>query len=386
MRFFHPFATKLKSLEKDFAVFNTISLSRAAMLHNFDFFSGLLPSGNVIPVLKSNAYGHGIEQIATILKDRRPPYIAVDGYYEALRVRRVSKQPVLIMGAIDPTNFARIHLQNYAFVVHDLATIAAMAASGKQYVVHIEIETGMHRHGVGRQELPAFLEQLKLYKNVEVEGVMTHLADADNPASTAHVELQTQRFDDAVELVRRHGFAPRYIHIAQSAGSVKVHSRYANTLRVGIALYGVSPLEPQDGAASQLQTLRPVLTLTSTITKIMTVSAGESVSYGRTFTATRNTQIAVLPLGYYEGLPRSLSNSGHVTVKDALAPIAGRVCMNHTMIDVTDSAVEVGDRVTVISADTTSLQSVQHICETNKLFNYSLLVGLNQNIRRQVVD
>lgn len=386
MSFRSSIAKKLQSFEKEFEVYNNIYISRSAILNNFDLLSQLSPGGMVIPVLKSNAYGHGLEQITEILKARQFPYLAVDGYFEGLHIHEISKQPVLVMGAIKSVNYANIKPNGYAFALHDTESLKAMGATGKPFTVHIEIETGMGRHGVRIDQLPEFLNQIKTYKNISLEGVMTHLADADNPVTAEHVDKQTQRFDEAVEIVMNAGFKPKYIHIAQSAGSTKATSKYANTLRAGLALYGISPLGTSDSAASKLQALRPALSLTSTITKTMEIDAGESVGYSCTFVANKKSLIGVLPLGYYEGLPRALSNVGKVNHDHEYLPIVGRVCMNHTMIDITDSKAGYGDEVTIISSDPDDQLSLTNICTDNGLFSYGLLVGLNQNIRRTIID
>ena len=386
MSFLSSISNKIESFEKGFEVYNNIYVSRSAILYNFDLLSKLSPGGFVIPVLKSNAYGHGLEQVATILKDRDMPYIAVDGYFEGLVIHKFSKQPVLVMGSIKSENFANINPKNYAFVVHDTATLRAMGITKRTFKVHIELETGMGRHGVRIDELSNFLKQIKEYRNLHVEGIMTHLADADNPTSTKHVDLQTKRFDLGVEMIKNEGFKPKYIHIAQSAGSTKTNSKYANTVRTGIALYGISPLEPTDISVDKLKSIKPALTLTSTIAKVLEINNGESVSYNCTFVAKRKSQIGVLPLGYYEGIPRALSNVGKVKWHGKYLPIAGRVCMNHTMIDITDSQASLGDEVTVISADPKDQLSISRICQDNGLFNYGFLVGFNQNIRRTIID
>lgn len=375
----------LQRFEKPFATFNEITVSRSALLHNFDFFSSLLPGGYVIPVLKSNAYGHGIAEIATILKQRKFPYIAVDGYYESLAIHNVSKQPVLVMGAIKSDNFQKMNFRGLAFVVQDANTVKALAKTGRRAKVHIELETGMTRHGVTAKDLPAFLELLARYPKLAVEGVMTHLADADNPADDSYNKKQTQAFDSAISRILEAGFKPKYIHIAQSAGSTKVSSKFANTLRIGLALYGINPLEQSDDACGQLQALKPVLSLTSTITKVSTVESGTSVSYGRTYTTSSTTKIGVLPLGYYEGLPKALSNVGTVQYGDTYLPIAGRVCMNHTMVGLGGSGASAGDKIIIISSDKNSNNTVDNICQSHDLFSYGLLVGLNQNIRRRIV-
>lgn len=377
---------KLKALEKPFETFNAITISRSAILHNFDYFQSLCSGGSVIPVLKSNAYGHGIIEIATILKSRDAPYVAVDGFYESLAVHSVSKQRVLVMGSIRPENFAQMDFKRLAIVVHDDATVEALGRLRKKIKVHIELETGMGRHGISTKELPMFLTKLAEYPLLKIEGVMTHLADADNPQDNMYNDKQVEQFDTAVEHILKVGYQPKYIHIAQSAGSTKVTSKHANTLRVGIALYGINPLAPQDKDFTKLNLLRPALQLTSTITKLVELDADDTVSYGRTYTADKPTTIGVLPLGYYEGIPRALSNVGAVQYGKKYLPITGRVCMNHTMIDVSGSKAQIGDEVVVYSSDRKSVVAIDTVCRDRSLFNYGLLVGLNQNIRRKIVE
>ncbi len=377
---------RIRKLEKNFAVYNNIYISKSALLHNYDLLGKLSPGDLVIPVLKSNAYGHGIKQVATILKSRKPPYVAVDGYYEGLRVHEVSNQKVLVMGMIKSENFKLINPKGFAFSVHDVETIKAIGKTKMEFVVHIEIETGMGRHGARLDELEYLLSVIKQYDNIIVEGVMTHLADADNPNDTSHVKLQTKRFDQSIEIILKNGFKPKYYHIAQSAGSTKVKSKYANIIRTGLAFYGVNPLETSDKNYKKLAGLRPALTLNSTVSKIIKIDLDESVSYNRTFIAKKNSLVGVLPIGYYEGLPRSLSNVGKVFIDNKLHNFAGRICMNHAMIDISETKTKVGDIATIISSNPGSALSVKNLCSKYNLFNYGLLSGLNENIRRTIIE
>jgi alanine racemase len=375
----------LQHFETPLCVYNRLGISRGAILHNFDMFQALVPSGFVFPVLKANAYGHGLAEVANILKARQFPYLAVDGYFEALQIQDVSSQPVLVMGAVRADNFQRLSYKNLAFVVHDAATLAALGSTGKRIKIHLEIDTGMHRHGIQPRSLGKFLGLLGKYPRLELEGVMSHLADADNPSDTSYTLAQTLAFDEAVAQILAAGYQPKYFHLANSAGSPKASSRYANALRPGISLYGISPLEPSDQSAPKLAALAPALELTSTITKTFVIEKGETVSYGRTFTAQQKTRIGVLPLGYYEALPRSLSNHFQVQYGKKYLPQAGRICMNHTMLDLTGSRAKTGDEVTIISRDSSSQNSLANICQRHNLFSYELLVNLSPTIRRTIV-
>lgn len=372
----------LQRFRKEYTVQNWIEVSRSAVLRNYDLFAR--DNASVIPVLKGNAYGHGIEIVADILKARSMPYIAVDGYYEALRIRKVSAQPVLIMGAIAPDNFTRIKYDNFAFVVHDAAAINALGKTKKRVNIHLEINTGMNRYGARPGDVRELIELIQSHDTLTLEGVMSHLADSDgNPRN---VERATKLFDKCVEQVKSMGVDPPIIHIAQTAGSVVAKSRYANAMRLGIGLYGINPFSHDDRRHRNLHELQPALSFYSTITQVTELQKGESVSYNYTYTAQKPTKIGVLPAGYYEGINRQLSNAGIVEINKHQAPIVGRVCMNHTMINLEGVGAKVGGVVTVYSGDATSPNSIDMIASSHGLFNYNLLTSLSPDIRRIAVD
>ena len=380
----HSFIATLKSFESKFRTLNRVEISTSAILHNFDVFSTLTESGNVIPILKANAYGHGLEQVASILKARKFPYLAVDGYFEALKIREISKQPVLIMGAIHSENYPNLTYDKFAFVVHDIPTIQALGSVGIKLQVHLELETGMSRHGVSINKLPEVLLELSKYPRLNLEGVMSHLADSDNP-NQEFTNQQVDTFDSGVAYILEQGFSPTLFHLAQTAGSAKVASKYADAIRVGIGLYGFNPLGSDDPHVSKLQTLIPALTVISTITKIVAIEAGDTVSYGRTFTAKHAMRIGIVPIGYYEGIPRELSNVGHVISHGIVLPIVGRINMNHMMIDCTDNDLRPGQEVVVLGGSNDSPTSILQIATRHALFPYSLFTRINESLRRIIV-
>jgi alanine racemase len=373
-------ASFIRGFEKDFATHNRIEVSASAILHNANLFEKL--SGlQVIPVLKGNAYGHGIRQVAEALKGKQLPYIAVDGYFEALRVREASKQPVLVMGAIKPENFKRLKYDNFAFVVQDEATIRALGNTGKKVKVHLECNTGMNRYGAAPDEMTKLTKLILSYKNLTLEGVMSHLADSDGD-DPATVNQAVAGFDACVDQIRAAGANPTILHIAQTAGSLTAKSRYATALRLGIGLHGINPFPRRHQKNAVLKELRPALRLVSTITKVTRLKKGDRVSYNYTFTAPRDMTIGVLPLGYYEGVNRALSNVGKVRVGNKFALIAGRVCMNHTMISLEGLNAKVGDEVIVYSDDPNDPNAIDTIAAEHRLFNYTLLTALSTEIRR----
>ncbi|MGH7237162.1 MAG: alanine racemase [Candidatus Saccharimonadales bacterium] len=364
---------------------NLIELNAAAVVANVKLLQRQHPGFSVMPVLKANAYGHGLSEMAKILNDASCEFLAVDGYFEAAKIRYITKHRILVLGYIGSENVRLLDTKRCSFVVQDIAGLEAFARLNKSVKIHIELNTGMNRLGLRQDEFKPYLKILKKYSQLKLEGIMTHLADADNPRDNSFTGAQVKLFDELVEKVKWTGFNPKVIHVAQTAGSAKVKSKYANGLRLGIGLYGINPLNSNDGAYKELAGLQPVLALKSTIVKVINLKPGDKVSYNGIFTANQPTRIGVLPLGYYEGVPRELSNVGCATSENQILPIVGRVCMNHTMIDLKNSRLNVGDSVTVISANKSDSNSIQNIANNHNLFSYSLLTGLTSSVRRKIV-
>lgn len=364
---------------------NRIELSSSRCLRNVALLQTQHPDHEVIPVLKGNAYGHGLREMAQILNGSTCAYVAVDGYFEAGAIRDISKQHILVLGYILPQNVHLLDTKRCSFVVQDLAGLKAFGRLRRPVRVHLEINTGMNRMGVQLEEIPDFLNELRRHPNLKLEGVMTHLADADNERDDKFTNAQVEVFDRQVSRILAAGFEPKLIHIAQTAGSAKVQSRYANALRLGIGLYGVSPLGSKDSRRGVLRDLKPILELKSTLVKVIDLQKGDKVGYGCTFTAPRAMRLGVLPLGYYEGVPRQLSNKGCVTVGAHRLPIVGMVCMDHTMIDLGESGLKAGDEVTVIARENAGPNSVLGLQREHGLFVYTTLTGLSSSVQRVIV-
>lgn len=373
----------LSKLEKDYTTHNRIEVSRSAILHNLDLFEKLADRP-AIPVLKGNAYGHGISIVAKALKGRKLPYIAVDGYFEALRIREVSNQPVLVMGAILPENYKRMKYDDFAFVVHDETAIHALGKVKKTIKVHLEANTGMNRYGAKPDELVRLAALILSYRNLTLEGVMSHLADSDGD-DPATVDAAVEQFDSCIDAILTTGAQPTMFHVAQSAGSLKAKSKYANAFRLGVGLYGINPFPHNHNMHHHLETLRPALKLISTITKVIELKKGDKVSYNYTFTAPRDMRIGVLPLGYYEGVNRALSNTGTVRVGKHYVPLVGRVCMNHTMISLDGTSAKAGEEVIVYSDNPADQNAIDAIAHKHDLFNYNLLTALSHDVRRILI-
>jgi alanine racemase len=364
---------------------NRVELDRSSMLSNIALIQGQHHGFEIIPVLKGNAYGHGIVPIAEILNSSHCNLLAVDGYFEAVMIRKITNKGVLVMGHILPENVKMLDTKRCTFVVQDLSGLKAFGALHRPVRIHIELNTGMNRLGLQSGELEGYLKVLRSYPKLELEGVMTHLADADNESDQSFNVKQTSIFDTLVKRILDAGFNPKLIHIAQTAGSPKIQSRYANSIRLGIGSYGINPLSPLDSHYHDLDALRPVLELKSTIIKVIDLSKGDKVSYNCTFTAPKTMPVGVLPLGYYEGVPRELSNMGVVTAGANQLRILGRVCMDHTVIDLSETSLQIGDEVTVISKVASMPNSVARMHTSYQLFSYTTLTGISSSVHREIV-
>ena len=368
---------------KKLEVFNEIILSSQAVEDNIKFLRRL-GGADVIPVLKSNAYGHGIRQIAQVLQKLSTEIVAVDGYYEALQIRHIFKREILVLGAIRRDNIRWLKNRRFSFVLQSIDDLEAFGQSRRKFNIHLEVNTGMNRMGIRPSEVTECLQALKNYKNLHLEGVMTHLASVDEPDNDSP-EQQVKIFDEVVEKILAAGYQPKIIHVANSAGIGRVKSRFANYSRPGIAVYGINELSKSDKRFKQFEKLKPVLQLRSTIVKVVNLKRGEAVGYGGSFMAPKAMRIGVLPLGYYEGVARTLSNRGVViTLSGRELAMVGRVCMNHTMIDLSGTELGEGDKVVIISSNPAAGNSVMGLQREFGLFSYETLARLSENIRRVV--
>lgn len=378
--------TKLRAnLEVDFEPYNLIEISRARLLHNYDHLKSF-SSGEVLPVIKSNGYGHGIQQVAQVLSEKNPPYLVVDSYLEALAVREVVKTPVLVLKPILPQNIPMLQFKDIALAVQTVEELQALKNAKAKVNVHLEVDSGMRRAGLDPRELDDALQIIKKTKRLKLDGIMSHLADADNPTDSTYSNKQVALFDKIIEKVKEAGFNPPLIHLSQTAGAPKVRSKYANAIRPGIGLYGVNPYSPSDPQYDSLDKLQPIMRLTSRIAKVRELKPGARISYNGMYRVPKDMRVATLPIGYYEGVKRELSNKARLTSEHGEHRILGRICMNYTMIDVTGKDIYEGDLVTVISHNKKDPNSVQQLCDRFHFFNYEFITKLDASLSREVVD
>ncbi len=360
-----------------------IELDRECLLSNLETFRSRLGSRPLMAVVKANAYGHGAALIAPAIRDH-VDWFAVDALAEAEELRGLEK-PVLILGHTDASeaeSVVELGLRQVLFR-RDVAEALSKAAGklGRPARVHLKIETGLHRLGVSLDELEEWATFLAGLTGLEVEGAYTHFADVEDPSSTFS-RAQRARFETAITLMRQQGLEPSVIHASPTAG-VLLHDQGGLTLgRVGVGLYGIWPSKETRAAVQGLD-LHPVLSWKCRLAQVKTVPAGTTVGYDLTFRATSDRRIGILPLGYYDGYDRGLSNHGAVLVRGRRAPIAGRVAMNMCMVDVTGIDAVEGDEVVLIGEQNGGSITADEVAAWADTIAYEILARIHPSLPRR---
>ncbi|WP_067625103.1 alanine racemase [Alicyclobacillus acidiphilus] len=322
-----------------------------AFAHNVNIIrSRLSPETRLMIAVKANAYGHGIEPIMSRIRQLAVDAVAVASVEEALQIRQLDvTTPILILGALAPEDLVIAAEHNLQVLYTDTwGNIDDIPSLPCPLQVHIAIDTGMNRLGFKSTDaLRPILQAIDSRPDMVWSGVCTHLAAADAP-TVDHAQAQIDRLRCALDAIRSWGYVIPPVHAASSGGVFRNSDWHFDMVRVGIAAYGYSP----DGDVVPIPELRPVMHLYSSITRVATIQAGETVGYGATFRAERPMRIATVGIGYGDGFPRILSNCGVLRVRGQNARVVGRVCMDQVMIDVSGiQGVQVGDFVTVFGVD-----------------------------------
>ena len=343
----------------------------------------------IIAVIKTDGYGHGAEHIARILEnDDKVWGYAVATAEEAFVLRDSNiRKPILILGYTFPYSYERLikdDIRPTVFMLDSAKELSDQAVkSGKKCRIHIKIDTGMTRIGIHPDDDGIeLIRQIAALPGLEIEGVFTHFATADE-ADKTKAYGQMELFKEYVERIQQElKLDIPMKHCSNSAGIVEMPEANMDAVRAGIILYGLWPSAVVK--ADKKIELEPVLSLKSRIVYIKTVPEGQEISYGGTFTTIRDTRVATICLGYGDGYPRSLSNIGHVLVKGQKAPILGRVCMDQFMIDVTDIDADicVGDKVTLIGKSGDEMITMEELGELSGRFNYELACDLGKRVPR----
>jgi len=351
------------------------------------------PGVTVCAVVKAYAYGHGAVECAKALQDEGATWLGVTSLDEAIPLReegidtrillmtgfwRGEEEEVVRLG-LTPTLWEVAHVE--------LMEKAAIRVGVQQHHVHLKIDTGMGRLGATVEELAQVLQALRSASHLKLEGVATHLASSE-VLDAPSVAVQLKNFEAARRLLREFGFNPTHVHAANTSAVISHHESWNTMVRPGLALYGYHlPFERAGRVVSGRglkMPLKPVLTWKTRIFSLREMKAGQALGYGGTYVTKAPSRIAVLPVGYADGLNRGLSAGGRVIVRESYAPIVGRISMDLTLVDVTGiSDIEVGDEVVLLgSSDGLNVDAREH-AELANTIPYEILCAISKRVPRR---
>jgi alanine racemase len=346
------------------------------------------PHRSIMAVVKADAYGHGAKQVARAALQAGADWLGVAFPEEGAELRDAGiGAPIVVLGPVLPFQLALVLERDLAVSVSSMDLAEALeeqaAQRGLFARVHVKVDTGMGRLGVPADKAPAFLKELGSLGHLKLEGLYTHLATADEPDSDFARE-QLRRFLEVDRKARENGINIPFRHAANSAGLISLEELgLLELVRPGLMLYGCFP---NPGISNPLP-LRPALAWKTRVAHLRDLEAGQSVSYGRTFVAAKPMRVAVLPLGYGDGLPRSLSNRGQVLVRGSRAPILGIICMDMTIVDVTRiQGVELGDEVVLLGRQAGHEISAEEMARWADTISYEILCGVSKRVPRVYLE
>lgn len=356
-----------------------------ALAYNFKQVQNQVGAREVYAVIKADAYGHGAPQAAKALAGAGATRFAVATAQEALQLRRHGfAQPILLLGATSSQWAVALARENITLAVPDFATAqgyaAALTAQNLAAKIHIKCDTGMGRLGFDGGSMDAaaaLIVEVAALPCFEVEGLFTHFAVADEREGTEYTARQFQRFCQLADLLQDKGLRLPLTHCANSAAIIAHPDKWRQAVRPGIMLYGSNPCE-QMGFD-----LKPVMTLRTRIAQLKTVKKGQTISYGRTWTAPRDTLVATLTIGYADGLLRNLSGKLEMIVDGHKAPQIGRICMDMCMLDVTGvPGVQVGDAATIFGQDGGQSISADAVADAAGTISYEIFCAVGRRVPR----
>ncbi len=355
-------------------------INLAAIRHNLtEIRRHIQPTAKLCAVVKANAYGHGALEVSKIAEEIGADFLAVATVEEGLQLRRAGfTLPILILGLI-PYDAAEIVVENkITAAVSDFELAEKISAAAVKFdtqaKIHLKIETGMGRIGIFPNDAVALAEKISKLPNIEIEGIFSHFADADSIDKTFTFQ-QLEIFKNTCEKISARGIKIKIRHIAESAAILEIPAAHLDMVRSGIITYGLYP----SNEVKHTIELQPAMKLVAKVAYVKEISAGTSIGYGREFIAKKTAKIATLPLGYADGYIRAYKGF-HVEIRGNFAPVAGRVCMDQFMVDVSEIPnVKIGDEVILFGSEKISADdAARHL----KTINYEVTCLVSERVPR----
>lgn len=371
-----------------------VELDREVPDHNLRELRKGLRKGTILcAVVKANAYGHGVKEMIPLLPSA--DWFAVNSLEEGVELREMAeKRPVLVLGHVPLDALQEAVARNLDFTVYNRETLEALAQLDLGSIgparLHLKVETGTGRQGILPSEVKGFVGQLKSVAGAKLVGVSTHFANIEDTLNHDYAQAQLDRFGDVLNILDRLDIKADFIHAAATAAGILFSKTHFNLVRAGIGIYGLWP--SRETYLSTLlghrpvPDLRPVLTWKTRIVQIKNLPEGSYIGYGCTYRATRPIRVAVLPVGYADGYDRKLGNAAYVLIRGKRAPVIGRVCMNLTMVDISDIPhAGLEEEVVLLGQDGEERVSVETMAEWAGTINYEIVTRISPLFPRRVV-
>jgi alanine racemase len=373
-----------------------IEIDRLALSHNLQQFRRLIGSKRkLLATVKANAYGHGILEVGNIAQRQGADWLGVHSVKEGILLRENKVNcPILVLGYVPFDELELSVEHNLRMTVYNPETVERLgslsARSGEKIPLHLKVETGTHRQGIREEILLSFIEKIQSYPGLILEGLSSHFANIEDTTDHSYALFQLDNFKRICHKLESRGISIPVKHIACTAAAILFPDTYFDMVRIGIGMYGLWPSK-ETYLSCILQNrepiqLKPALTWKTRVAQIKKVPKGAYVGYGCTFRATRETLLAVLPIGYYDGYSRAFSNVSYVLLKGQRAQVRGRVAMDFITIDVTDiPGVELEEEVVLLGEDKGDKITAEDLARLAGTINYEIVTRINPQIPRIIV-
>jgi len=369
-----------------------VEINKNNLLHNLEQFRKLVGKNiRLMGVVKANAYGHGLVEAARAISDK-VNWFGVDALSEALKLREIGiRKPILVLGYVELKDLREAVKNNISLTVYNKETIERLGKIPIQNPnlnpkVHIKLETGASRQGVGESEILNFIKSVKSFPSIEIEGLSTHYANIEDTTDSNFAMQQLATFSRVAALLEKEGIKIPLKHTACSAATILFPETHFDMVRLGIGMYGLWSSKETKAVAKNKGVdlnLKPALTWKTIIAQIKNVESGAPIGYGLTERVSRNSKVAVLPVGYFDGYDRKISSIGNVLIHGQRCKVLGRVCMNMVITDVTDvEKVSLEDEVVLLGRQGREEVSVEEIAQKIGTINYEVITRINPLIPR----
>jgi alanine racemase len=374
-----------------------IEISKSAILHNVRTIQRIIGERvGIAAVVKACAYGHGANEVVQVLINEQIRFFAVHSIEEADRLdQSFPGLPILILGYVPLSHLEHAVSRSWRLTVSSIETVnslhEAVGRAGKEAYMHLKLETGTNRQGIRESQIPAFLDAIAREPRIVLEGASMHFANIEDTTDHSFAKMQLERYKKMLAQIEAQVGRIPIRHTASSAASLLFESTHFDMIRFGISLYGLWPSKQTYLsyliARKENSLLKPVLSWKTIISEIKDVPSGDYIGYGCTYRTTYDSRIAVIPIGYFDGYDRKLSNLAHVLIRGKRAPVRGRICMDIFMVDITHiPEASLQDEVVLIGSQGDERITVEQLADWAGTINYEIVSRINPLLQRVIVD